>query len=558
MGVPVPHCFDLIKLRSPLLKLVKMAVALNPVQIMKAEAEEERSETARLSSFVGAIAVGELVRSTLGPRGMDKILVAMGRSEGSIEVTNDGATILRNIGVDNPAAKVLCDISKTQDEEVGDGTTSVVVLASELLREAEKLVAMRLHPQTIINGYRKATDTAREALTKSAQDNSTDPNKFKDDLLKIARTTLSSKILAQHKDFFSTLAVNAVLRLKGSGNLDAIQVIKKQGGTLGDSFLDEGFILDKKIGVHQPKRIENAKILVANTPMDTDKIKVFGSKIAVESTAKVAELEVAEKEKMKAKVQKILNHNINVFFNRQLIYNYPEQLFADAGVMAIEHTDFDGMERLALVTGAEIVSTFDHPELVKLGHCDVIEECIVGEDRMLRLSGVKLGEACTVVLRGATQQILDEAERSLHDALCVLTQTVKETRTVFGGGCSETLMARAVMEAAGHVADKESLAMESFARALLMIPTIISDNAGYDSAQLVAELKAAHAEGKPTWGLNMEDGETGCMNEIGITESFQVKRQVLLSAAEAAEMILRVDDIIKAAPRRREQDRGHC
>merc|ERR1712055_919167 len=483
---------------------------------MKAEAEEERSETARLSSFVGAMAVGELVRSTLGPRGMDKILVAMGRNEGSIEVTNDGATILRNIGVDNPAAKVLCDISKTQDEEVGDGTTSVVVLASELLREAEKLVAMRLHPQTIINGYRKATDTAREALTKSAQDNSTDPNKFRDDLLKIARTTLSSKILAQHKDFFSNLAVDAVLRLKGSGNLDAIQIIKKQGGTLGDSFLDEGFILDKKIGVHQPKRIENAK------------------------------------------VQKILNHNINVFFNRQLIYNYPEQLFADAGVMAIEHTDFDGMERLALVTGAEIVSTFDHPELVKLGHCDLIEECIIGEDRMIRLSGVKLGEACTVVLRGATQQILDESERSLHDALCVLTQTVKETRIVYGGGCSETLMARAVMEAAAHVADKESLAMESYARALLMIPTIISDNAGYDSAQLVAELKAAHAEGKPTWGLNMEDGETGCMNEIGITESFQVKRQVLLSAAEAAEMILRVDDIIKAAPRRREQDRGHC
>ncbi|CAL4062745.1 unnamed protein product [Meganyctiphanes norvegica] len=535
-----------------------MAVALNPVQIMKAEAEEERSETARLSSFVGAMAVGELVKSTLGPRGMDKILVAMGRSEGSIEVTNDGATILRNIGVDNPAAKVLCDISKTQDEEVGDGTTSVVVLASELLREAEKLVTSRLHPQTIINGYRKATDTAREALVKSTRDNSADPNKFRDDLMRIARTTLSSKILAQHKDFFSNLAVDAVLRLKGSGNLDAIQIIKKQGGTLGDSFLDEGFILDKKIGVHQPKRIENAKILVANTPMDTDKIKVFGSKIAVESTAKVAELELAEKEKMKAKVQKILSHNINVFFNRQLIYNYPEQLFADAGVMAIEHTDFDGMERLALVTGAEIVSTFDHPELVKMGHCDLIEECIVGEDRMLRLSGVKLGEACTVVLRGATQQILDEAERSLHDALCVLTQTVKETRTVFGGGCSETLMARAVMEAAGHVADKESLAMESYARALLMIPTIIADNAGYDSAQLVSELKAAHAEGKDTWGLNMDAGETGCMNEIGITESFQVKRQVLLSAAEAAEMILRVDDIIKAAPRKREQDRGMC
>ncbi|MCL4144813.1 UNVERIFIED_CONTAM: hypothetical protein GTU68_050835 [Idotea baltica] len=292
--------------------------------------------------------------------------------------------------------------------------------------------------------------------------------------------------------------------------------------------------------------------------MDTDKIKVFGSKISVESTAKVAEIELAEKEKMKKKVQKILSHNINVFINRQLIYNYPEQLFADAGIMAIEHADFDGIERLALVTGGEIVSTFDNPELVKLGHCDLVEECIVGEDRMIRLSGVSLGEACTIVLRGATQQILEEADRSLHDALCVLTQTVKETRTVYGGGCSETLMAMAVRAAAAKVPGKESIAMEAFSNALLAIPTCISDNAGYDSSQLVAQLKAAHASNKATMGLDMDEGEVGCMEAKGITESFQVKRQVLLSAAEAAEMILRVDNIIKSAPRKRTQDQGHC
>merc|ERR1712042_54883 len=389
-------------------------------------------------------------------------------------------------------------------------------------------------------GWRKAMGCAEKALEALAKDNSQNPETFCEDLMNIARTTLSSKILVQHKEHFANLAVNAVLRLKGSGNLDAIQIIKKLGGGLDDSFLDEGFLLDKKVGNNQPKRIENAKILIANTAMDTDKIKVFGSRVRVESVAKVAEIEQAEKGKMKDKVNLILNHGINCFINRQLIYNYPEQLFADAGVMAIEHADFEGVERLALVTGGEIVSTFYNPEMVKLGTCKLIEEIMIGEDKLLHFSGVKLGEACTVVLRGATQQILDEAERSLHDALCVLTQTVKETRTVFGGGCSETLMARAVMEAAGHVADKESLAMESYARALLMIPTIISDNAGYDSAQLVAELKAAHAEGKATWGLNMDEGSTGCMNDIGITESFQVKRQVVLSAAEAAEMILRV------------------
>uniref|UniRef100_A0A3B4ATD2 Uncharacterized protein n=1 Tax=Periophthalmus magnuspinnatus TaxID=409849 RepID=A0A3B4ATD2_9GOBI len=271
---------------------------------------------------------------------------------------------------------------------------------------------------------------------------------------------------------------------------------------------------------------------------------IFGSRVRVDSTAKVAEIEMAEKEKMKEKVDRILQHGINCFIN-QLIYNYPEQLFAQAGVMAIEHADFAGVERLALVTG-EITSTFDHPEMVKLGHCKLIEEVMIGEDNLIHFSGVAM-EACTVVLRGATQQILDEAERSLHDALCVLAQTVKEPRIVFGG-CSEMLMAKVVTDLANKTAGKEAVAMESFAKALRMLPTIIADNAGYDSADLIAQLRAAHQENKNTFGLDMTAGTVGDMAELGITESFQVKRQVLLSAAEAAEMILRVDNIIKAAP----------
>lgn len=211
-------------------------------------------------------------------------------------------------------------------------------------------------------------------------------------------------------------------------------------------------------------QIEKAKILIANTPMDTDKIKVFGSNIKVDSLSKIADLEMAEREKMKDKVQKILNHNCNVFINRQLIYNYPEQLFADAGIMSIEHADFDGIERLALVTGGEIVSTFDNPNMVRLGECELIEQVMIGEDTLLRFSGVKLGEACTIVIRGATQQILDEADRSLHDALCVLTATVKHSQTVFGGGCSEALMANAVFKKAEETPGKEALAMEAFGR----------------------------------------------------------------------------------------------
>merc|ERR1719360_434375 len=334
-------------------------------------------------------------------------------------------------------------------------------------------------------------------------DHSQDEAKFREDLMNIARTTLSSKILSQHKDFFANLAVTAVLRLKKSGNLDAIQITKVRGGTLEDSFLDEGFLLNKKPGVRQPKKIENAKILIANTPMDTDKIKVFGSRVRVDAVSKVAELELAEKEKMKDKVDMICKHDINVFINRQLIYNYPEQLFADRGVMAIEHADFDGIERLALVTGGEIVSTFGNPEMVKIGKCDLIEQVSIGDETLLKFSGVPLGEACSVVLRGATEQIIGEADRSLHDALCVLTSTVKEPRTVFGGGSSEMLMAKAVEELAAKTSGKEARAMDAFANALRQLPGIIAENGGYDSAQLVSELKAAHHAGKSTMGLNM-------------------------------------------------------
>eukprot|EP00128_Syssomonas_multiformis_P001392 Colp12_sorted_trinity150504_noHs@15777 len=528
---------------------------LSPVQVLAENANEERAENARLSSFIGAIAIGDLVKTTLGPKGMDKILQSMSiQGKGGVTVTNDGATILKSIGLDNPAAKCLVEMSKTQDEEVGDGTTSVTVLAAELLREAERLTGLRIHPQTIISGWRKAVAVAKATLEGFARDNGQNADKFRGDLLNIARTTLSSKILHANKDYFSNLAVEAVLRLKGSTDLSAIQIIKKLGGALKDSYLEEGFILNKKIGVNQPKRIENAKILIANTPMDTDKIKVFGSRVRVDSTAKVAEIEAAEKEKMKEKVNKILNHGINVFINRQLIYNYPEELFGEAGVMAIEHADFDGIERLALVLGGEIVSTFDHPEQVKLGQCKLIEEVMIGEDKLIRFSGVALGAACTVVLRGATQQILDEAERSLHDALCVLSQTVKETRIVYGGGASEMMMANAVDELAKTTAGKEAIAIESFAKALRQLPTIIADNAGYDSSELVSQLRALHAAGKSTSGLDMERGIVGDMVELGITESFKVKRQVLISAAEAAEMILRVDDIIRAPPRRRREE----
>jgi len=520
--------------------------------VLNAEAQVDKGEMARMSSFVGAIAVADLVKSTLGPKGMDKILQSMSSASGEITITNDGATILRSIHVDNAAAKVLVDISRIQDEEVGDGTTSVAVLCGELLRQAEDLIAQRIHPQTITDGWRLAANLARQTLSDMAVDNSADPVAFRADLLRIASTTLSSKLVHHEKAYFAELAVDAVLRLQGSGNLDHIQIIKKPGGSLRDSYLADGFILDKKIGVGQPKRVENATIMLANTAMDTDKIKIYGSRVRVDSMAKVAEIEEAERDKMREKVTKICGHGINCFINRQLIYNFSEEIFATNGVMAIEHADFDGIERLAAVTGGEICSTFDHPELVKLGKCDLIEEIMIGEDRLIQFSGCASGAACTVVLRGASSHLLEEAERSLHDALCVLARTVAITKTIPGGGACEMAMSLAIERAAPAVEGKQSLAMEAFAKALRALPTIIADNGGYDSSELVTQLRAAHAAGKQTWGLDMFKGEITDMVELGIRESYKSKLQVLSSAAEAAEMILRVDDIVKCAPRQRE------
>lgn len=448
-------------------------------------------------------------------------------------------------------------------------------------REAESLINQRIHPQTIAEGWRLARKAARDALEASAIDNSKDEAMFREDLLRIARTTLSSKLVTYDKDYFANLAVDAVMRLKGSNNLDHIQILKKSGGHMRDSYLEEGFLLDKKIGVGQPKRIENAKILLANTSMDTDKIKIYGSRVRVDSLNKVAEIEEAEKvchisndcrlsrntssnvlnlyppvfqARMRQKCDKIIAHGCNVFINRQLIYNLPESIFTENGVMAIEHADFDGIERLAAVTGGEVVSTFDRPDLVTMGECDVIEEVMIGEDKVIRLGGCKSGKACSIVLRGASSHVLDEAERSLHDALCILTATVKDPRIICGGGCTEILMAQAIDRQVESTPGKKALAMASFARALRQLPAIVADNGGYDSAELVTQLRAAHASGKNTYGLDMYNGAIADMKDLGVAEAFKSKLCVLMSASEAAEMILRVDDIIKCAPRARD---GH-
>lgn len=319
-----------------------------------------------------------------------------------------------------------------------------------------------------------------------------------------------------------------------------------------DSFLADGFILEKSISTGCPKRKENPKVVVANTPMDHDKIKIFGSKVRVDSMMKVAEIEEAEKQKMKKKIDKILAHKPDVFINRQLIYNYPEQLMGEKGVMVIEHADFDGTERLAAVLGADILSTFDNPDSAVLGTCDLIEEIMIGEDKVIKFSGCKAGEACSIVLRGSGSHILDEAERSLHDAICVLIAAVKNHKVVYGGGNTEMKMALAVDNISRSSKGKKALAIEAYSKSLRALPTIIVENAGYDSADLIQNLRSEIYNGNNAAGLNMFKGTVDSMADLGVTECLRVKEQAIISASEAAEMILRVDEIIKCAPRKRE------
>ena len=290
--------------------------------------------------------------------------------------------------------------------------------------------------------------------------------------------------------------------------------------------------------------------------MDYDKIKIYGSRVNVDSVEKFAEIEQAEKEKMKNKVDKILAYGCDIFINRQLIYNYPEQLMGDKGIMVIEHADFDGIERLAAVTGGEIYSTFDSPENAVLGTCEKVEEVMIGEDKVIKFTGCKNPKACTIVLRGASAHLLEEAERSLHDALCVIVETVKSHNLVFGGGYTEMKMAFEVDNLAKNEKGKESLCIEAFAKALRQIPTIICDNAGYDSSEIISNLKKEINDGSTTAGIDINKGGVGNMKELGVYECLKVKEQALMSACEAAEMIIRVDMTFTAPARQRTDEQS--
>lgn len=481
--------------------------------------------------------VVDFIKTSLGPRGMDKLMVS---ESGGVKITNDGATILKNIKKDGIVVNILNEVCSVIDQEIGDGTTTLCCLVGELMIEAEKLMNMNVHPQIIVQGFRIAAREAIATINSNSFDNSKNLELFCADLLDMARTTLNSKVVATQKELFARIALKAVLKLKGSTDLNRLNIIKKCGGSLKDSFLDEGFILNKKIEFNQPKKIKNAKILIVNTALDSDRIKINGVKIKVKSISNLARIEIGEQKKLLDKCRKILTHGINVIVNRQLIYNRQERFFSDHGILSIEQADFDGIEKLALCTGAEITSTFDEPSKIKLGLCKIVEEVVIGDEKYIRFGGCANQGSCSIVIRGSNEQIIDEAERSLHDALSILIQSIKNPKYIWGGGYSEMKIGNSIEYLSKKFQCKKSLSIASFAIAIQRIPEIIMENAGLEPIFLINKFKKNLKKGEECC-FNAENEDISCAKISGLIENSKLKTQIILAAVEAVEMIIRID-----------------
>lgn len=493
--------------------------------------QEERQDDAIRTIKNGVNLIGEILKTTLGPKGSLKVIHGKETS-----ITNDGAFILKNLLIDSASAKILINSSINQDWEEGDGTTSIGVLASLLLKEAYSL---SIHPTKIIKGYTMALNRCLDVLNKK---------KFApkpEDIKNLVKTTLNSKVLANNLDIFIDLCIKAVEKVDDIG---LIEIIKLEGD-LGESSLVDGIVLNKSMDIS----LQNPKILVANTSLDYDKTKIFSSKINVDSIKELESIEIAEKEKMMAKVDAITKLPFELFINRQIIYDYPNQLLENKGIKVIEHADFDGVERLNKVLGGNLVSTFEGLKEADFGICAKVSTVNIKGQKMIRFEGIKKG-ASTIIICGSSKEMLDEAERSVHDALCVLKRVKQSPFCLYGGGCTETALALELNKLALETKTKESEAIECFANALLNIPKILSENCGFDGDETKALLKNDHSYRKVTHGVNIENGKTVCMKEKGIIEGFEMKRRVIVAACEAAQTILRCDGIVTCKPRDRSHD----
>jgi thermosome len=488
--------------------------------------------------------VAESVKSALGPRGMDKMLVD---SFGDVTITSDGRTVLDEMDIQHPAAKMMVEVAKTQDDEVGDGTTTSVIIAGELLAKAETLIEKNVHPTVIIDGYRKAAKKALETLEKIAiKVSPTDKNAIK----KAAMTSMASKLVAGSREYLGEIATSAVLQVavkSGAGykaDIDNIKVEKKPGESLTDTKLINGVVLDKEV-VHSgmPKRVEKAKIALIDTALEIEKTE-FDAKINIESPEQMDAFLKQEENMIKDMVEKLVTKDANVILCQKGIDDLAQHFLSRKGILAVRRVKKSDMEALAKATGAKVVTNLNDLSNKDLGYAQLVEERKIGDDKMTFIEGCKNPLAVTILIRGGTERIVDEADRSLHDALCVVGDIVEEPKILAGGGAPEMEVAKVLKEYAESLPGREQLAVMQFAEALEVIPTTLAENAGLDPIDIISELRAMHEKGKVWAGVDVDTGKVGDMEKSGVFEPIAVKKQIIKSCSEAASLILKIDDVI--------------
>jgi thermosome len=519
-------------------------VSGQPVLILREGTTRSRGREAQRANITAAKVVAESVKSSLGPKGMDKMLVD---GLGDVTITSDGATVLKEMDIQHPAAKMMVEVAKTTDDEVGDGTTSVVVLSGRLLEMAEELINKNIHPTIIVDGYRAAADKTLTSLREIAiKVSSTDKVMLK----KAAMTSMGSKLVREYRDYLADLVVDAILKVAQTDDgeykvdLDDIKVDKKAGESLLATQLIDGIAIDKEV-VHSgmPKRIEKANIALINSPIEVEKTE-FSAKISIERPEEMQAFLDEEERMLQAMVENIAAAGANVLICQKGIDDLAQHFLAKQGMLTIRRCTQSNMEKLAKATGAKIVINIEDLTSEDLGHAELAEERKVGEDKWVFVEGCTNPKAVTMLIRGGTEKVVDEAERSIHDALCVVRDIVLNPSVVAGGGAPELEVSSRVRKWAESLSGKEQLAALAFAEALEVIPITLAESAGLDPINILVELRSRHEKGEVWAGVDVFNGKVNDMAELDIYEPLAVKEQIIKSASEVASMILRIDDVI--------------
>jgi len=518
-----------------------------PVLILKEGASETKGKEAQKNNFTAAKTVAEIVRTSLGPRGMDKMLVD---SLGDVTITNDGATILKEIDVQHPAAKMMVEISKATDNEVGDGTTSVVVLAGALIERAEELINKNVHPTVIVDGYRKTAFRSIEILNSIAM-KVDDQNK--DQLVKVAKTSMQTKLVSKDSLDLANMVVTACKQVSETRNettkvdLDDIKVEKKAGGSIKDTKLIKGIVLDKEV-VHggMPKRIENAKIALINSALEIEKTE-FDAKLNISSPEQMKRFLDEENVMLKSMVNKVTSAGANVVICQKGIDDIAQHYLAKAGVLTVRRVKESDMTKLSRATDARVINNLDDMTSKDLGNADLVEERKVESDKWVFIEGCQNPKAVTILIRGGSQRVVDEADRSVHDALMVTKDVLEKPLIVAGGGSPEAYVSNKLKEWTTTLTGREQLAAEKFAEALETIPITLAENAGMDTIDTMTELRSKQSKGSTWAGIDVRSSQIKDMSELDIVEPLSVKEQIIKSATEVASMILRIDDVIASS-----------